>query len=71
MMTITKLEGLNQGHWVFADFRQRMTTKEWKQVLLAERDIILYRGNFCQLRAKKLGYGVVEVYKDLPKEKSA
>ena len=68
-MTTEKLEGLSRGHWVCDAYRQRMTTKEWRQVLLEEQDTILFRGNLCQLRAKDLGYGVVEVYKDLPEEK--
>lgn len=68
-MAMVNFENLNQGHWVFDDYRQRITTKEWKQILLAERDTIVYKGKICQLKAKKLGYGVVEVYKDIPEAK--
>ena len=48
-------------------YTQRLTTKEWKQVLLGENDRIIYKGHMVQLKIKKLGSGVVEVYKDLPK----
>ena len=55
---------LSQGHWVYVDFQQRMTTKEWKQLLLNEQDQIIFRGNLRKLVAKSLGYGVVSVSKE-------
>lgn len=61
-------EGLNNSHWVFESYKQRMTTKEWKKILLNEEDRIIFRGNLRQLKARSLGAGVVEVYKEPTKE---
>lgn len=61
---------LNDNHWRIPGYRQRMTTKDWKQILLREDDTIVFRGKIVDLKAKKLGYGVVEVSKDLEEEGS-
>lgn len=52
---------LSKWHWIRPDYKQRMTTKEWKQILLDERDKIIIAGTLTQLVAKPLGCGVVEV----------
>ena len=51
---------------MLATYRQRMTTKQWREVLLAGADFIVFKGNPCHLKAKNIGAGVVEVYKDIP-----
>ena len=56
--------GLNNAHWTLRDYKQRMTQKEWAEILLSDNDTIVYRGNIVQLKARNLGVGVVEVYKD-------
>jgi len=56
---------LDDKHWNCATHRQRMTTKEWKHILLDKRDYIIFCGRIVPLKAKNLGVGVVEVYKDL------
>lgn len=40
---------------------QRATTKEWKAMLLAERDRPIIRGHLRQIVAKQLGAGIVEL----------
>lgn len=57
---------LSQNHWTLASYRERMTTKQWREVLLQGNDTIIFRGNVCKLKAENLGAGVVEVYKDMP-----
>ena len=59
---------LHGGHWVYEDYTQRMTTKEWKIILLNESDKIIFLGLLRQLKGKRLGSGVVEIYKE-PKKK--
>lgn len=54
---------LNNNHWVLRDYCQRMTTKDWKEILLNGSDSIIYHGRLYKLKAKRLGAGVVEVYK--------
>ena len=54
---------LSQNHWVMESFVERMTAKQWKEILLTERDSIIFKGNMRRLKARRLGYGVVEVYK--------
>ena len=53
----------NNGHWQIEDYRQRMTSKQWKELLLQEEDMIIVKGRLRRLVAKNLGYGVVEIYK--------
>lgn len=47
--------------WYVEDHTQRITTKDWKEVLLDNRDKLIKQGHIRQLVAKNLGYGVVEV----------
>ena len=56
---------LSNNHWTLPNFRQRMTKKQWRDILLNDQDKIIYKGLLCQLKAKDLGAGVVEVYKAL------
>jgi hypothetical protein len=55
-------------HWSDPHYRQRMTTKEWKDILLREEDKLIFHGTLVPLRAKRLGFGVVEVSKVLSVE---
>lgn len=55
---------LSNSHWVLETHRQRMTVKEWKKILLNEEDNIICKGYMRRLKAKPLGAGVVEVYKE-------
>ena len=54
---------LSNNHWVLESFRQRMTTKEWREILLDNCDHVIFNGVGRTLVAKNLGYDVVEVYK--------
>jgi len=56
---------LSNHHWTLPNFRQRMTKKQWRDILLNNQDKLIYRGGLCQLKADDLGAGVVEVYKDM------
>jgi hypothetical protein len=56
---------LSEKHYLYKDYKQRMTTKEWKLILLNHDDYVTYNGRVYDLVAKKLGFGVVEVYKDI------
>lgn len=58
---------LNEAHWTDANYKQRMTTKDWKQILLDNKDQITYCGFLTKLKAKNLGCGVVEVSKERAK----
>jgi len=53
------------GHWTHATFKQRITKAQWKQLLLDEKDIIVFQGKVVQLKAKDLGCGVLEISKDI------
>lgn len=59
---------LSSNHWTAPNYRQRMTSKEWKKLLLDGRDQIIVGGELYVLKAKRLGAGVVEVYKTKWKE---
>ena len=53
----------SDGHWVFEDYKQRLTTKEWKKMLLAKDDQLIFHSRLRQLKAKRLGAGIVEIFK--------
>ena len=55
---------LSNNHWVLATYKQRMTTKEWKEILLNYEEQIIFRGNLIRLIGKKVGPGVYEVGKE-------
>lgn len=57
---------LEQGHWQSDKYTQRMTSKEWKEILLNRQDVIIYKGKLTKLKAKNLGAGVIELSKELP-----
>ena len=52
-----------EGHWVREDFTQRMTSKEWKEILLNKEDRITFQGRVRKLEGKNLGAGVYEISK--------
>lgn len=54
---------LNRKHKTETDYRQRMTTEDWKEVLLRKEEVIVFNNEKITLAVKDLGYGVVEVYK--------
>lgn len=55
---------LSNNHWVLEHYEQRMTTREWKEVLLNHSDTIIFCGHIRQLKAKSLGCGIVSVSKE-------
>ena len=55
---------LSNNHWQLENYKQRMTSQQWRAVLIAGNDMVIFRGHMRQLKAKNLGYGVVEVYKE-------
>ena len=59
---------LNSNHWSLPFYRQRMTIKQWREILLAEEDSIVFKGTPCKLKAKNIGAGIVEVQKVFEKE---
>ena len=59
-----KKEMLDDCHWKHRAFTQRMTTSQWKKILLASEDRIIFKGEIVALKAKNLGFGVVEISKD-------
>jgi len=54
---------LDEGHHKFERFAQRMHSKEWAKLMLEHRDTVVFEGRVRKLRAKKMGYGIVEISK--------
>ena len=50
-------------HWKFENYVQRMTRKQWKEILLENNDTIIFHGKLRRLQAKNIGFGLVEVSK--------
>ena len=54
---------LDNAHWLGlrGGHKQRMTTAQWREILLAHEERITVRGHVRTLVATSLGHGVVEV----------
>lgn len=63
---------LDNRHWTDEHFTQRMTSEEWRKVLLDGDDTVIFGVTIRELYAKHLGAGVYEVGKKPPlaKQKS-
>jgi hypothetical protein len=59
-----KIGTLNENHWKSEYYKQRLSVKDWKMVLLHNDDNLIFEGRNRKLIAKKLGFGVVEVSKE-------
>ena len=59
----TKLAILDDAHWRDWDYKQRITTKQWRTLLLNNDDHIVFNGKIYRLEGKHLGVGVYEIYK--------
>ena len=55
---------LSPNHWRLDQFVQRMPASAWKKVLLMGRDEIVFKGCVVKLKAKNIGFGVVEISKE-------
>lgn len=54
---------LSEAQWTHMDYKQRMTSAQWKAILLDTDDTLIFNGSVYRLKAKRLGCGVVEIYK--------
>jgi len=55
-------DGLSVNHWNSRYFKQRVTTKELRRILLDNGDWIFRHGQKCILKKKNLGAGVYEIW---------
>jgi hypothetical protein len=56
---------LDGQHWQFYDYHQRVDSKVWRELLLNDDDKIIMNGRLHKLKGKRLGFGVVEISKEL------
>ncbi len=54
---------LNNNHWIYEGYIQRMSTKNWDNLLLNHSDTIIFKGSLRKLKARSLSASVVEIYK--------
>ena len=59
---------LSRNHWGLETYTQRMSAKEWREILLAEQDTVVFKGQVYKLIAKNIGYGLVDVSKTVEKQ---
>jgi len=59
----------NINHWIIENYRQRITVKQWRKILLDNGDTFLAKGRMRKLVGKKLGSGIIEIYKEPLEEK--
>ena len=55
---------LDDQHWQFEDYYQRVEAKVWKQLLLNDDDRIIMNGRLRKLNGKNLGFRVIEISKE-------
>ena len=55
---------LDDGHWAFENYVQRITTKQWRELLLVKDDYSICKGTIRQLVGVNLGCGVIEISKE-------
>jgi hypothetical protein len=63
-MTTTKESVLDAQHWKFENYKQRISSKQWRELLLHDDDKIIFKGRVTRLVGKNLGCGVYEVEKE-------
>ena len=57
-------KNINKCHWLHEDYKERITTKAWREMLLNDNDTIIYKGNIRRIVGKNLGVGVIEISKE-------
>jgi len=55
---------ISNNHWLSENYTERIDAKEWRKRLLEDGDKIIFHGRLRRLRAKRLGYGVIEISKE-------
>ncbi len=58
---------LDEQHWVFKDYRQRIMARDWRELLLNDDDRIIFKGRVTPLVGKNIGCGVYEISKQITK----
>ena len=56
------------NHWDLEHYKQRITSKQWKELLLKGDDILIFRGRLRKLQYENLGLGVFEISKKAPEK---
>ena len=54
---------LANGHWVFEEYNQNITTKQWRSWLLNHDNTIIVNGRLRTLKAENLGAGIYKISK--------
>ena len=52
------------NHWRLEGYKQRMTTKQVREMLLQEDDSVIFQGLLRKLKITEIFPGVWEVYKE-------
>jgi hypothetical protein len=60
-----ELFNISPNHCILCHYRERVTRKQLKSLLLREGDKIFYGGDLIRLKSKHIGSGIYELYKDL------
>ena len=55
---------LDDGHWHFENYVQRIASTQWRELLLQKDDYVICKGHIRKLVGKSLGVGVVEISKE-------
>ena len=50
-------------HWQVEGYKQRITVKQWRKLLLDGGDTLIANGRLRTLKSKSLGSGIVEIFK--------
>lgn len=53
---------LNINHWKIKCFKQRITAKELKRLLLDKEDKVMINGRILNFKKRNLGAGIYEIW---------
>ena len=62
---------LDEGHWIYEDYKQQVTRKEWRNCLLERGDDrLIFQGRLRTLTHRKVFADIIEIFKKpVPEEK--
>jgi hypothetical protein len=60
--------GLSNGHWSSEQYKETMTRKQVREMLIERGDQLIFRGRLRKLKIRHIAAGVYEVSKEPLKE---
>ena len=59
---------ISKAHWLVEDYKEIISTKQWREHLLEIGNKIIFKGHLRELVGRRIGPGVYEISKKLPEK---